>query len=68
MLEGRVTYAAEIGYMLPKSWTRRTVNSITHFIVMDIGIVYVELIGGAIILLAGVVLAILIYRRRALVR
>jgi hypothetical protein len=68
VLEGRVTYAAEIGYILPKSWTQRTLNSITHFIVVDIGIVYVELIGGAIILLAAVVLAILIHRRRGLVR
>jgi hypothetical protein len=66
VLKGEVTYFAEIAYMLPKPWAKRAVDSITSFVVMDIGTIYIEVIGGGVILIVGV--AMLVVRRKALLR
>jgi|HubBroStandDraft_5_1064220.scaffolds.fasta_scaffold133372_2 hypothetical protein len=66
VLKSEVTYFAEIGYMLPRPWARRAIDSITNFVAIDIGVIYIELLGGGVIFIVGVATLVVFARRKAL--
>ncbi len=68
VLKGEVTYFAEIGYMLPEPWAKRAIDSITNFVVMKTGTIYIELVGVGAILIVGVAMFVFFIRRKALLR
>jgi hypothetical protein len=65
-LKGEVTYFAEIAYLLPpKSWWQRAIDRTVDFAEMEIGVIYVQLFGAVMIVVAGfTALTIVICRRQ----
>jgi len=49
---------------LPRSWWQRAIDRAIDFVVMDIGVIYVELFGAIMIVIAGVTTLIILARRR----
>jgi hypothetical protein len=64
VLKGEVAYFAEIAYMIPRPWWQRAAD----FVVMDIGVIWVELIGGVVIVIAGATAGGIFVRRCARAR
>jgi hypothetical protein len=64
VLNGEVAYFAEIAYMVPRPWWQRAAD----FVIMDIGVIWVELIGGVVIVIAGATAVVIFVRRCARAR
>lgn len=65
MLKGEVTYFAEIAYMVPTHWWQSVWQRAGDFVIMDIGVIWIELAGGAAIFMAGTTMFGIFVRRRA---
>jgi len=61
VLKGEVSYSAEIGYMIPpKHWWQPAVD----FLAMDIGIIWVEVVGGPILVVGAIMILITCAHRK----
>jgi hypothetical protein len=54
--------------LLPRSWWQRAIDRAIDFVVMDIGVIYVELFGAIMIVMAGVTTLSILARRRTRTR
>ena len=64
-IKGEVTYMADIAWSLPpKPWWRRTFDGVIEFAVMDIGVIYIEMSGAVVIVIAGATMLVVLVRRR----
>lgn len=66
VLQGQVSYMADIGYMEPRSRPREMIEWIENFIVMDVGVVYAELTGLGIAVVVGVMIAFRFRKRKSM--
>jgi hypothetical protein len=53
---------------LPRPWWRRAIDRVIDFVVMDIGVIYIELFGAIIIVIAGVTVLLILALRRTRAR
>jgi hypothetical protein len=64
-IKGEVTYVADIAWPLPpKPWWRRAFDGVIEFAVMDIGVIYIETSGAALIVIAVATMFVVLVRRR----
>jgi hypothetical protein len=49
---------------LPRPWWRRAIDRVVDFVVMDVGVIYIQLFGAMVIVIAGIMALVIFVRRR----